>query len=389
MQQAYIPRRVVSHLNELRRYFPVISLTGPRQAGKTTLLVNEFSDYRYVSFEDPQSREAFEADPRGFLATYDGEVIFDEAQRVPELFSYLQRVVDQDRRPGRFVLSGSQNFLLLEGITQSLAGRVGMVRLLPLDFLELRDSELFTEDVAQTLYRGFYPELFQMNMPASFFYPNYVASYLERDISRLVQTSNMSDFRRFLAYCAAMVGQQVNYSAIANALRISGPTVKTWMHYLEQSFIIFRIGPYFNNFGKRLIKTEKLYFYDTGLACYLLRLSSAEALRTSTHYGALFENLIVANYSKTRLHRGEQHPFYFYRDSNGVEVDLLDERDGTTYLTEIKSGITQRNQWAKNLHAVAQLVEGKVQKQVVYGGPEQLRIKDVLFQPWFNALDHE
>jgi uncharacterized protein len=321
------------------------------------------------------------------LATYDGEVIFDEAQRVPELFSYLQKVVDEDRRPGRFVLSGSQNFLLHRGITQSLAGRVGVVRLLPMDLSELRANELLPEDAASALYRGFYPELFQTDMPSGFFYPNYVASYLERDISHLIQASNMGDFRRFLAYCAAMVGQAVNYTAIANALRISSPTVKTWMHYLEQSFIIFRIGPYFKNFGKRLVKTEKLYFYDTGLACYLLRLSSPEALRASDHYGALFENFIAANVSKSRWHRGEQRPFYFYRDSNGVEVDLLDERDGTTFLTEIKSGVTQRNQWAKNLHAVAQLIDGPVQKQVIYGGREQLHIQDVLYQPWFESIN--
>ena len=381
--KAYIPRILTDHIAELRRYFPVISLTGPRQSGKTTLLKELFATYRYVSFEDIPLREAFRDDPLGFLATYDRKVIFDEAQRVPELFSYLQTRVDEDRSPGRFVLSGSQNFLLSERISQSLAGRVGVVRLLPFDFGELRAVSLLPATPAEAILRGFYPECYQTDLPARFYYPSYVSTYLERDVTPLVRGGHMGDFRRLMALCAASVGQTVNYSTLAKRLQLSVPTIKTWLHYLEESYLIFTVGPYYENFGKRLVKSPKVYFFDTGLAAYLLRLETPEQLQRSDLYGPLFENLIVANVRKARYHAGDQHPLYYYRDNHQLEVDLLEPLPGGALrLTEIKATTTYRSRLRTALDKVAALVPGEVERRIVYGGEEGMVVDGVKLVGW-------
>ena len=301
-----IPRHLSGHLQELSLYFPVLSLTGPRQAGKTTLLKKLYPGYRYVSLEDPDQQLRATEDPRSFLKHYDHLVIFDEAQRVPALFSYLQTIVDEDRRPGRYILSGSQNFLLRKGITQSLAGRVGIARLFPLDFQEMAGAGRRPDDYETAIYKGFYPAQFDTGVPARLFYPSYVASYLERDVSGLITSANLQTFRRFLQLCAAFAGQLLNYSAIANATGVSVPTIQNWFSILEQSYLVFRLPPYFRNFGKRITKSPKLYFYDTGLLCYLLGMESAADVFRYFQFGALFENLIIADRVKWMQHDGKE-----------------------------------------------------------------------------------
>ncbi|WP_116106530.1 ATP-binding protein [Lewinella sp. IMCC34191] len=346
-----------------------ISFPGPRQSAKTTLLKQLFPDYRYLSF----------------LQRNDRQVILDEAQRVPDLFSYLQTRVDEDREPGRYVLSGSQNFLLSERISQSLAGRVGVARLLPLDFAELSAADLLPPTPPDAIVRGFYPELYQTDLPSSFFYPSYVSTYLERDVTPLVRSANMGDFRRLMALCAASVSQTLNYSTFAKRLQLSVPTVKTWLHYLEQSYVIFTVGPYFENFGKRLVKSPKLYFTDTGLAAYLLQLGDGAQVQASEGYGALFENLIVANLRKSRFHAGNQHPLYYYRDNHQLEVDLLEPTGSELILTEIKATTTYRDRLRTNLDKVAKLVGKPVRKRVIYGGDSQI-IGDVEYLSWREGV---
>lgn len=380
-----IPRSLATHLQDLSQYFPILSLTGPRQAGKTTLLQHLFSDYRYVSFEDPEYRERFTDDPRGFLAQYDQKVIFDEAQRVPDLFSYLQGIVDQDRAPGRFVLSGSQNFLLIKGITQSLAGRVGLARLFPLDLSELRAADLLPPTPWQALHNGFYPVHYQIEMPPRFFYPNYLATYLERDVAEVIQAANQTTFRRFLQFCATLVGQTLNYAMLAQSIGLSVPTVKNWLSLLERSYVIFLLPPYFRNIGKRLVKSPKLYFYDTGLASYLLELASPNAVQTSRHNGALFENLIVADRMKQRQHSGQDTPLFFFRDSNGLEVDLVEVHVDQVHLTEIKSSATYHSRMLQALHKVRELFTEGTTLELVYGGEEEFEVGEVLVKNWQNG----
>ncbi len=377
-----IPRQLSTHIEALGQYFPIISLTGPRQAGKTTLLQHLFGDYRYVSFEDPEYRERYEADPRGFLAQYGQRVIFDEAQRVPTLFSYLQGIVDADRTPGRFILSGSQNFLLMRNITQSLAGRVGMARLLPLDLDELAQAQLSPATPWQALHNGFYPVHFQVEMPPHFFYPNYLATYLERDVAEVVQASNQTTFRRFLQFCATLLGQSLNYALLAKSVGIAVSTAKNWVSLLERSYILFLLPPYFANVGKRLVKSPKLYFYDVGLAAYLLELSSPAQAQASRYGGALFENLIIADRLKRRHHRGASPQLYHFRDSNGLEVDLVEPTGEQIRLTEIKSGMTFQPRMITNLHKVKTLLDQSATLEVVYGGAEAFTHQSVAVMRW-------
>lgn len=379
-----IPRRVVTHLNELGKYYPVISLTGPRQAGKTTLLKELYAEYQYVSFEDPETKLAFENDPVGFLQRHNDRVIFDEAQHVPALFSYLQGIVDEDRRPGRFILSGSQNFLLLKSITQSLAGRVGIARLLPLDFSEKRAADLLPKSYAQEILNGSYPGKQVRNEPSRLFYSNYIASYVQRDVSGLVSPANLSTFQRFLHICAGYTGQLVNYSQISLAIGVSVPTIKSWLSILEQSYLIFLLPPFYKNIPKRLVKTPKLYFYDTGLASYLLHITETQVLDTYYQKGALFENLIVADAFKSAHHSGRDPWYNFYRDKNGVEADLVYDTPAKTILWEIKATSTYHPRLSKNLDLVVKNWSTPVEKGLIYSGDLEATLNEVKVSHWAN-----
>lgn len=382
----HIARSLPSHLQELAKFFPVISVTGPRQSGKTTLLREHFPDYKYINLEDPLYRDQLREDPRGFLDRNSHRVIFDEAQHYPDLFSYLQLAVDEDRQPGRFVISGSQNFLLNRNITQSLAGRVGITRLLPLDLSELNGAGLLPSSPTDAIFSGSYPDLVVKKTPPAYFFPSYIGSYLERDIEGFVAARNMATFRLFMKVCASFAGQTINYSNMSKTVGIGVPTIKEWLSILEMSYIVFRLPPYFANFKKRLSKSDKLYFYDTGLLTYLLEIESTAELEKSSAYGALFENLIVADVRKSWLHGGrDPHRLYHYRDGQQLEADLVTSSANRLTLTEIKSTRTYRSKLVSTLKRIGAAAEVPVDYELIYGGTDAFTSDGVNIIPWFGA----
>lgn len=325
-------------LKRLSSSFPIVAVTGPRQSGKTTLVRALFADKTYVSLEDPMERAFAEEDPRGFLARFADGAIFDEAQRWPDLFSWLQGIVDEHRSPGRFILTGSQQFGLLSRVTQSLAGRVGLTRLLPFSLSELPDSSQREPDTL--MLQGSYPALHVLPVTPGDWYASYVATYVERDVRQITHVQDLSAFQRFLRLCAGRSGQLLNLSALAGETGISHSTARAWLSVLEASDLVFLLPPYHRNFGKRLVKTPKLYFIDVGLACWLLGIRSTDVLALHPLRGALFETMVVSEFLKTRLNAGEPPELYFWRDNSGLEADLLFEWDGQLQTVEIKSGRT-------------------------------------------------
>jgi len=366
----------------MSKMFPVVSLTGPRQAGKTTLLKALYPKYRYVSLENPDIRQSAKRSPNDFLAEYDDLVIFDEAQRWPDLFAYLQTIIDQNRRPGRFILSGSQNFLLRKNISQSLAGRVGIVRLLPLDNEELQEAGLSTEDVSEAILRGGYPDLVNRGLDTEPFYSSYLASYVERDVAELINWSNLDTFQRFLRIVATCAGQTANYSKMANSTGVNIKTIQAWLGILEQSYIIFRLPAFFRNFGKRLIKSPKIYFYDTGLLCYLLEIFDTEEYLLNQNRGAIFENFVIADAHKSFLHQGHTPNFYYYRDNDQREVDLLHERSDEARLYEIKAAARFRPEMAKPLEKVASYWDRPTRTTLIYQGEEERLAGKTMLRNW-------
>lgn len=327
-------------LKRQSEFFPVIAATGPRQSGKTTLVRSVFADKPYVSLEDPAERAFAQEDPRGFLARFTGGAIFDEAQRWPELFSYLQGMVDEDRRPGRFVLTGSQQFGLISGITQSLAGRVGMNTLLPLSYAEIPVGQSAVMSLDDVMLRGGYPELHTSQVPTRDWMASYVATYLERDVRQVLTVQDLSVFARFLRLCAGRTGQLLKLSSLADETGVSQSTARAWLSVLEASYVVHLLQPYHRNFGKRLVKTPKLYFLDTGLAAWLLGIYTAEQLATHPARGALFETWVIGEALKSRYNAGLPNDLYFWRDNNGVEADLMFETPQGLQTAEIKSGQT-------------------------------------------------
>ncbi len=377
-------RKIKDSIKQLIDKYPIIALTGPRQSGKTTLLKFIFSDYRYVSLENPDMRNFAETDPQSFLKQYDKYVIFDEVQRVPHLFSYIQSIVDDSGIMGQFIFSGSQNFHLMQNITQSLAGRVAIFRLFPFDFQELKSADWLQNDYTTHLLKGFYPAIYDRNIRAVDFYPNYIETYIQRDVSELLAIQDMSLFRKFLALCATRAGQILNMSNLARKCGISSPTVKSWLSALENSYVIFFLQPYYKNFNKRVIKSPKLYFYDTGLLCNLLRISDLSQINDQTIKGALFENMVVSEYMKKKYHKNErQTDLWFWRDSEGNEVDLLIEKPHETEIVEIKSTQTIMSNLFKGLNYYAALeTDAKLVKTLVYGGSERQERRVARVLPW-------
>ena len=335
------PRDLSIALQRMALQFPIVAVTGPRQSGKTTLVRQVFGDKPYVSLEDPVELSFAQTDPRGFLQRFTRGAIFDEAQRWPDLFSHLQGMVDVDRAPGRFILTGSQQFGLMAAITQSLAGRVGLARLLPLALSEIKLG--ISDDLHTHLWRGAYPALWQSQctvMDANDWFGSYVLTYIERDVRQLLQVQNLTTFQRFVRLCAGRSGTLLNLVSLATDAGISHTTARQWLSVLESSELLFLLPPYHRNFGKRLVKTPKLYFTDTGLAAWLVGIRDPQLLAIHPMRGALFETWVLNEFRKYRLNQGLPTDLYFWRDNNGLEADLVFEVDDGLQCVEIKSSQT-------------------------------------------------
>jgi uncharacterized protein len=335
-----INRDIEKIARELFRKYPVVSITGPRQSGKTTLIKHLFSDLPYVSLEDYDERQFAIQDPRGFLSRYPEGAVLDEVQRTPELFSYIQTEVDNRGKNGQYVLSGSQNFLLLESISQSLAGRVAVLKLLPFSLNELSKNNLLLSKYEELIYTGFYPGIYANKIPPHYFYANYIQTYVERDVRNIKQIGDLNSFTKFMQLCAGRTGQLLNMTSLANDCGISLNSARSWISILESSYTIFLLQPHYRNFNKRVVKTPKLYFYDVGLATSLLKIDDYR--QVSSHYliGGLFENMILMEMLKSRYNRGLQSNIYFWRDNKGHEIDCIIEKSDVLLPVEIKSGRT-------------------------------------------------
>ncbi len=359
MLQRHLEKKVVA----LSKKFPIVAITGPRQSGKTTFIKTLFKNYKYVSLEDMDMRDFAQNDPIGFLREYGIGSIIDEIQRVPQLFSYLQTKVDSSTKTGQYIISGSQNFLLLHNISQSLAGRVALFKLLPFSIAELEQAKKTPASLEKTIFSGFYPRLFDKRIHPTDFYPSYIETYVERDVRYLTNVNDLDRFRLFIKLCAGRIGQIINLQSLANDVGISQPTAKSWLSILEASYIIFRLNPFHANFNKRLIKSPKLYFYDTGLACSLLGITQPDQLKTHYLKGGLFENLVILDMYKSELNKGVNKALYFWRDSNGNEIDLLWEDGQKINLAEIKYNNTFSQNYLKGLNSFLAPVNYKLNKK--------------------------
>ncbi|WP_298360804.1 ATP-binding protein [Runella sp.] len=360
-----IPRALTDKAQLLLTKYPMVSISGPRQSGKTTFSKLFAPDYQYVNVELPDNRIYAHNDPRSFLEQYQNRVILDEVQNVPDLFSYLQVFTDERNRTGEYVLTGSQNFLLMQNITQSLAGRVALLTLLPFSYFELPDKP----PIEQFMFKGGYPRLIQKEILPEDFFPTYIQTYIERDVRQLIQIQSLSLFQNFLYLMAGRAGQVFNASSIANDLGVNSQTVEAWTSVLEASYIVFRLQPYYRNFNKRITKAPKVYFYDTGLLCYLLGIRAEAELQMHFAKGAIFENLVILEVMKMHYNQGRRPQLYYWRDSNQNEVDLLIQDGMKLHAVEIKSGKTINNDFFKGLTYFKKIAPD-TQLHLVYGGNE-------------------
>lgn len=376
-------RNAEKTLKNLADSYPVVAVTGPRQSGKTTLVRSLFKDKTYISLEDLDQQAFAKEDPKSFLTQTNKALVIDEIQNCPSLFSYIQGIVDRSRKAGQFIVTGSSQFGLLSGISQSLAGRVGLLELLPFSLAEVRKIIKTKE---QVLYQGLYPPLYDKKIQPSLWYEDYVKTYLERDLRQLINIKDLSKFQKFLSLCAVRSAQLLNYSELSNTAGINMRTVKEWLSVLEASYIIFLLKPYYRNFSKRLVKAPKLYFYDTGLLCYLLRLKE-EDLPLSPYKGALFESLIISECMKYNKNYRKGLDFHFWKSSKGVEVDLLFEAKQKICSVEIKSGQTIQSHFFKNLKQFKEY-SGPLHGQsfLIYGGEKKQKRSHSQVLPWKNSF---
>lgn len=381
-----IPRQAAAVLQKLALGYPILAITGPRQAGKTTLAKATFPDKRYISLEDPDERAFAEEDPRGFLTRFPDGAILDEAQRCPVLFSYLQTLVDTERRMGMFVLTGSQQFGLLSNITQTLAGRVGMIQLLPFSLQELKAGNVPVNRLDDLLWRGMYPPIYDRDLSPEQWFANYVMTYVERDVRQIIEVQNLSLFQRFIKMCAARCGQLINMSSLANDCDVSHGTIRNWLSVLEAGYLVFLLQPHHQNFGKRLVKTPKLYFHDTGLAAYLLGIRDPEHLSIHSTRGALFENFVISELMKHRYNQGLPSNLFFWRNNIGDEVDVVIEEGEKLMPIEIKSGQTFRPDMLAGIHKwIRYAGESSMTPHLVYGGEENMTRNGVEVHSWRNT----
>ena len=372
-----IERTITPKLRRMMELYPIVLLTGPRQSGKSTLLQHALPEYQYVSLEDLDARAYATDDPRGFLASHPDKTIIDEAQLVPTLFSYLQTHVDAAQKEGMYVLSGSQNFLLMQQITQSLAGRVAILELLPFSRSELKTAGMLPETIETEMFAGGYPRLFDKQMHPTEYYPYYIRTYVERDVRQLKNVMDLGIFVKFIKLCSGRIGQLVNFSSLANDCGIAVSTAQSWLSVLETSYIVYFLHPDYNNFSKRLVKSPKLYFHDTGLACSLLEITDAHQLENHYLRGGLFENYVINQFIKKAFNRGEEPHLSFWRDNKGNEIDLLQTLGTKQFAYEIKSGRTFSTDFTKGLRYWAGLSSAEAnQCNVVYAGDMEMQKSD-------------
>ena len=384
-----IPRVAEARLNKLAKTFRSVAVVGPRQSGKTTLCKKVFPQKAYVSLENPDILEYATTDPRGFLAQYENGAILDEIQRAPLLFSYLQQMLDETKKKGLFILTGSNNFLLQETISQTLAGRIAYLQLLPLSLQELKLAGKIKANYASHILQGGYPEVVAKKIPPSDWYAGYIATYVERDVRQLKNIGNLSLFIKLLRLCAGRTGQILNLTALSNDCGVDQKTVAAWLSVLQSSYIIYLLRPYHNNLNKRIVKTPKLYFYDTGVACSLLGIIHARQLTTHAVKGYLFENMIVGELLKNRFNAGLSDNLYYWRDKTGNEVDVIMDDAGKLTAAELKAGETISSDFFKGLNYFSALNKKPVQRLLVYGGQtEQKRSNGVVIKAW-NKLSND
>ncbi len=375
-----IRRTVEKKLQKLASQFKAIAVVGPRQSGKTTLCRHIFPHLPYVSFENPDVRQFAIDDPRGFVTTYKEGAIFDEMQRMPDLFSYMQQVLDEMHEVGRFVFTGSNHFLLQQSISQSLAGRVAYVELLPFSYEEIQSKKELRLDLY--LLNGSYPPIYDQPVDAQIWLKNYYQTYVEKDVRLIKNINNLNAFERLLKLLAARVGQLLNYQSLAVEVGVDNKTIQSWIGILESSFIVYRLAPHFQNFSKRVVKMPKLYFYDTGLVSSILNISSEDILQTHIYKGALFENMIINELLKLKANTESKFDLYFWRDHVGNEIDLVIDNGRTLYPIECKSGATIVSEFSKSIEKWFK-ISGQNRGTVMYAGDMiQKRSNGVTFLPW-------
>ncbi|OQB30518.1 MAG: hypothetical protein BWY08_01143 [Bacteroidetes bacterium ADurb.Bin174] len=371
MGALFINRELKEEIIRQSHYFSVITITGPRQSGKTTLCKQMFPDYHYVNLEDIAKTEIIKQNPKEFLQNHSQGLIVDEAQQYPDLFSYIQVVVDENPN-AHIILTGSSNFTLMQQVTQSLAGRTAILTLLPLSLSEL-GKERLTVSTDTIMLNGGYPSVWAKNIPAQTVSNNYYNTYIERDLRKLINIKDLSKYQIFIRLCAGRIGTEFNASVLSNEVGVSVPTIHEWLSTLEASYIVFRLPPFFRNVGKRLIKTPKIYFYDTGLLCFLLGIENANHLQTHPLRGAIFENMVVLEFLKNRFNAGKLSNLYFYRDKSQREIDIVQEFADTFKAYEIKSASGFHSDFMNNLNYLKNILDEKLTStQVIYDGDMEL-----------------
>ena len=379
-----IQRQLYTKASQLLEKFPIIAITGPRQSGKTTFSKQLRPEYSYVNLEDITNREFAKNDPKGFLNTYKNGVIIDEIQYVPELFSYLQVFTDERNQVGEYIITGSQNFLLMQQISQSLAGRVALFTLLPLSLKELKDSEYSFSNWESYAVSGSYPRKILFDIDGRDYYANYLSTYVERDVRLLKNITNLDLFQKFIFLVAGRVGQLFNQSSLGNELGVDNKTINSWMSLLETSYIAYRLYPYHSNFNKRIVKTPKVYFYDIGLLSFLLGIKSEQEMSQHFAKGSIFENLIITEFLKNAYNKGDTPIFYFWRDHANNEVDLLIENHPKIDIYEIKSSTTIKMDFFKGLNHFKGL-HSSVNAHLIYGGTENQKRTEVNVIGWIST----
>lgn len=382
-----IHRELSKKIQQAARQFPIVSVMGPRQSGKTTLVKSMFPQAAYVSFEDPDVRRNVESDPRGFLTSYKNMLVIDEVQRIPDVFSYIQAIVDERGKNGQFIFTGSQNYLLHEKISQSLAGRVAILRLLPLSLRELLTDGKKTNSAEALMQKGFYPALWKKRTDTTLYYSSYVNTYLERDVRQIQNIGNLTQFQNFLRLCAGRAGQILNLTSLGNDCGISHNTARAWLSVLESSFIVHLLQPYYENYSKRIVKTPKLYFHDTGLLCYLLDISKPTQVQHHYMKGALLEGFVFSELVKQPYNQGQPARLYYWRDKTGNEVDFLIQGAGYKRLIEVKAGKTINTDFFKGIEYFRKIYKGKdvIKSSLIYGGDNEYTYQKTGVLNWKNA----